>query len=164
MAVIFVKRVAAFLLIYLITKIMEIQIKRITIIDEAACDAFEKLLPQLTGRDDAPSAEQLEMIIADEMTHLFVATENDVILGTLTLVLYRIPTNLKGMIEDVIVDEAARGKGVATRLMNHAISVARKNGVAKLELTSNPTRIAANNMYQQLGFEKRNTNFYRMDL
>ena len=142
-----------------------IDIKRIDIIDEDVFDAFKELIPQLTDNDQYPSKEDLESIVSSEMNHLFVAIDdNSKIVGSMTLVLYRIPTGLKGMIEDVVVDYNARGKGIATSLINHAIEAARKCGAYKLELTSRPARIAANKMYLKMGFERRDTNFYRLDL
>lgn len=141
------------------------QVKRITEIDNNVVDAFKRLMPQLTGRDEWPSYECLYKILSSHTTYLFVAIDEcGDIVGSLTLVLYRIPTNLKGMIEDVVVDAGARGKGVATLLMSHAIETARQCDASKLELTSKPSRIAANKMYQKLGFEIRDTNFYRLDL
>lgn len=140
------------------------KIERLLKIDNDAVEAFKALVPQLTGDDRYPSHSDLSMIIDNEMTFLFVAKDNNLIVGSLTLVFYRIPTGLKGMIEDVVVDEKARGKGVATLLMNRAIDAAREQGAYKIELTSRPSRIAANKMYQRMGFELRETNFYRLDI
>ncbi len=140
------------------------KIKKIDRVDEFVMEALVNLLPQLTGREDAHNKEDIEIIVKDNKSHLFMAIEDGVILGSLTLVLYRIPTSLKGIIEDVVVDGDARGKGVATKLMERAIKTARDNGATKIELTSNPTRVAANRMYKKLGFKLRETNFYRMDL
>lgn len=142
-----------------------IHIKRVEIIDGVVVDAFKELIPQLTDSDRYPSKEDLENIVSSEMNHLFVAIDdNSKIVGSMTLVLYRIPTGLKGMIEDVVVDQNARGKGIATSLIKYAIETARKCGAHKLELTSRSARIAANKMYLKMGFEHRDTNFYRLDL
>lgn len=140
------------------------EIKRITYADDRVVKALKRMLPQLTGREENPTMGELEEILANEMTHMFVAVDGDEIVGSLTLALYRIPTSLKGIIEDVVVDESARGRGVASKLMQRAIDNARENGVSKIELTSRPTRIAANKMYRKFGFEVRDTNFYRLDL
>jgi ribosomal protein S18 acetylase RimI-like enzyme len=77
------------------------------------------------------------------------------------LAFYRVPSGLKAWVEDVIVDESARGKGVATALIEHALQVAREKGAFKVDLTSLPRRIAANRLYQKIGFEKRESNMYR---
>lgn len=139
-------------------------IKQLTQIDKNTVEVFKRLIPQLVGRDDYPSFESLNDIINSKNVKLLVAIDNDKIIGSLSIAIYLIPTGKKAIIEDVIVDESARGKGVASRLMDRAIEIARENGVRKIELTSNPTRIAANKMYVKYGFKVRDTNFYRLDL
>jgi ribosomal protein S18 acetylase RimI-like enzyme len=90
-----------------------------------------------------------------------VARVDGVIVGSLTLVLYRIPTGLKAWIEDVVVDEAARGLGVGEALNLAALEEARRHGAKYVSLSSRPSRDAANRLYQRLGFAERNTNVYR---
>lgn len=138
------------------------KIEQLTQIDNAVLQAFEKLIPQLTGEADRyPTREELEKIIQSEDSFIFIAKENDEILGTLTLIFYYIPSGKKAWIEDVVVDESARGKGIAASLINHALEIARQNGIEKVDLTSRPFREAANKLYQKLGFKQRETNFYR---
>ena len=137
------------------------QIEQLKNIDNTVLKAFKKLIPQLTGRNSFPSREELQEILQAGNTFLFLARENDEILGTLSLVVYEIPTGKKAWIEDVVVDENARGKGVAASLVNHALKVAREKGIEKVDLTSTPARIAANRLYQKLGFMRRETNVYR---
>ncbi len=139
-------------------------IERLTSIDDNVFEAFQKLVPQLTGDDRYPSVDDLNIVISNSMTYVFVAKDDSKIIGSLTLVLYNIPTGLKGMIEDVVVDESARGRGIATKLMLKAIETAQKEKAGKIELTSRPSRVAANKMYQKMGFKLRDTNFYRLDL
>ena len=103
----------------------------------------------------------MERVIKSEDTFVFVAEDGGEILGTVTLALYRIPSGTKAWIEDVVVDESARGKGVSVDLMKHALDAARNIGVEKVDLTSQPFRVAANNLYVKLGFELRETNVYR---
>jgi ribosomal protein S18 acetylase RimI-like enzyme len=137
-------------------------IERITHIDESYVTAFERLMPQLTGKDEYPTYDELKKIIESENVHLcFAFDDDDKIIGTITVVIVRIPAGVKAWIEDVIVDEKARGKGVATAMMWHALQIARTQGVAKVDLTSHPERVAANKLYQKLGFEKRESNVYR---
>lgn len=140
------------------------RIERLTAINEKTVESFSRLIPQLVGRDDFPSLNELENIIKSDNIHLLVAIEEDEILGSLAVAMYHIPTGKKAIIEDVVVDAQARGKGVASKLMQRAIEAARENGARKIELTSNPTRVAANNLYVKLGFKVRDTNFYRLDL
>lgn len=120
-------------------------------------------MPQLTGRQFYPSFEELEKVIASEETHLFVATEEDEVIGTLTLLFYQIPSGWKAWIEDVIVDQEARGKGVGTALMWHSMKIARRKGAEKVDLTSHPSREAANRLYQKMGFRLRGSNVYRYE-
>ena len=137
-------------------------IKRITHMDESFVNAFENLMPQLTGKDEYPSYEELQKIIEADNVHLcFAFDDNEKIIGTITVVFVRIPTGVKAWIEDVIVDKEARGKGVGTAMIWHAIQIARKKRVEKVDLTSHPRRIAANKLYQKLGFEKRESSVDR---
>jgi ribosomal protein S18 acetylase RimI-like enzyme len=90
-----------------------------------------------------------------------VAKDGDFIFGMLSLVVFSIPTGTKAWIEDVVVDEGARGKGVGRKLMKHALDVAKELGAKSADLTSRPSREAANKLYQTIGFEARETNVYR---
>ena len=99
---------------------------------------------------------------ASDATHLLVARdEAGRVLGSLTLVLFRIPTGLRAWIEDVVVDGEARGQGVGEALNRYAIDVAAERGARSVDLTSRPSREAANRLYRRLGFEPRETNVYR---
>lgn len=140
------------------------QIEQLTHIDDAAFEAFKELIPQLTGNDNFPSREELEKVLQAKNSFIFVARENHKILGTLTLVIYHIPTGGRAWIEDVVVSESARGKGVASSLLKYAINTAKENGIERIDLTSRPFRVGANKLYQKLGFEIRETNYYRLSL
>lgn len=126
--------------------------------------AFERLIPQLSSSNPPPTADELRRIVESESTLLLLAEEDDVIVGSLTLALFRIPTGLRAWIEDVVVDGAARGKGVGEALNRFALDEARRRGATTVDLTSRPSREAANRLYQRLGFVKRDTNVYRYDL
>lgn len=134
-----------------------------TQITEELADTLSDLMFQLTSDIKAPSKEWLEEVINTEGTTLFIA-EKEVIAGTLTLVIQKTPTGKKAWIEDVVVDNSARGKGVGTKLIDHAIQYAQASGVSKIDLTSSPERIEANKLYQKMGFRLRGTNLYRMTL
>lgn len=125
-------------------------------------DAFARLIPQLSSSSPAPSeAELVEMALAPA-DHLLIATDPDgTILGSMTLVVFRIPTGVRAWIEDVVVDEAARGRGVGEALNRAALDLAYALGSKTVDLTSRPSREAANRLYQKLGFELRSTNVYR---
>mgnify|MGYP000959957714 CR=1 FL=1 len=130
----------------------------------ALVDAFARLIPQLSKSSPPPTAEQLQEMIDSDACDVLVATEGEVILGTLTLVTFRIPTGVRSWIEDVVVDDAARGKGVGDKLNRFALEVARSKGAKTVDLTSRPSREAANRLYQRIGFVPRETNIYRFDL
>lgn len=139
-------------------------IKLLTDINQKTVEAFTKLITQLDDHAVPPTKEDLEKLTTSETSFLFVAVENGEILGTLTIGTYIIPTGTKVWIEDVVVDNTARGKGIGKQLLQHAIEFSKKRGWKKIDLTSRPTRIAANKLYRKLGFELRETNMYRISL
>ena len=125
-------------------------------------EAFARLVPQLSGSAPVPGADELDEMVDSPASVLLVARGPDgAIVGTLTLVLFRIPTGVRAWIEDVIVDESARGKGVGAALSLDAVRRARAAGARTVDLTSRPSREAANRLYARLGFEARDTNVYR---
>ena len=136
------------------------EIFRLTEVPEDILIAFRKLIPQLSSSSQMPTKENLEEIIRSKNSFLFLARDKEIV-GALTLITYRIPTGLKVWIEDVVVDNKMRGKGIGEKLTRYAIDYAIKLGVKRIELTSKPSRIAANEMYKKMGFEKRETNVYR---
>jgi ribosomal protein S18 acetylase RimI-like enzyme len=125
---------------------------------------FDRLIPQLSSSNPPPTADELAAIVASDACHLLVAVEDGRVYGSLTLVVFPIPTGLRAWIEDVVVDDAARGKGVGAALNQFALDYARKLGATTVDLTSRPSREAANRLYQRLGFEMRETNVYRYKL
>jgi ribosomal protein S18 acetylase RimI-like enzyme len=128
--------------------------------------AFERLVPQLSSSNPPPSPDELDAIVRSEASILLLAVDGDAgtILGTLTLVWFRIPTGVRAWIEDVVVDEAARGRGVGEALNRSALDRARSLGARTVDLTSRPKREAANRLYQRIGFLPRDTNIYRFEL
>ena len=131
-------------------------------VTEELVEAFERLTPQLSSSSPPPGAEELAEIVRAPATDLLVARDGDGrIVGSLTLVVFRIPTGLRAWIEDVVVDVAARGQGVGEALNRYAIDVAAERGARSVDLTSRPSREAANRLYQRLGFQPRETNVYR---
>ena len=136
-------------------------------VDDDLVAAFERLVPQLSRSSPPPTVDELTDIVGDAMTRLLVARDDDAggaIVGTLTLAMFRIPTGLRAWIEDVVVDESARGRGVGEALNRRALDLAREAGARTVDLTSRPSREAANRLYRRLGFEPRDTNVYRLEL
>jgi ribosomal protein S18 acetylase RimI-like enzyme len=126
--------------------------------------AVHRLVPQLSSSARPLTDQQLAEIVSGESTVMFVARDGDDIVGTLTLAIFRIPTGVRAWIEDVVVDEAARGKGVGDALNRAALDEARRRGARTVELTSRASREAANRLYLRLGFTVRETNVYRYEL
>jgi ribosomal protein S18 acetylase RimI-like enzyme len=134
--------------------------------------AFGQLIPQLSRSSPPPDDDALREMVDAAGTFVLVArlasdgepAGTGDIVGTLTLVVFRIPTAVRAWIEDVVVDDAARGRGVGEALTNRALDIARDAGAKTVDLTSRPSREAANRLYQRLGFELRETNTYRYDL
>jgi ribosomal protein S18 acetylase RimI-like enzyme len=141
---------------------MSVVIEVATEASEELRAALERLLPQLSS-SPPPTLEQLAELVAHPDSVLFVARLEGVIVGSTTLVQYRIPTGLKAWIEDVVVDESARGHGVGEKLNLAALDEARRRGHKGVSLTSRPSREAANRLYQRIGFSLRQTNLYRYD-
>jgi ribosomal protein S18 acetylase RimI-like enzyme len=130
----------------------------------ALVDAFAHLVPQLSTSSAPPGQDALRAMIDAPGTTVFVARLGDAIVGTLTLVVFRIPTGVRAWIEDVVVDDAARGRGAGEALTRAALAKAAELGAKTVELTSRPSREAANRLYLRLGFAPRETNLYRYDL
>lgn len=127
-------------------------------------EAFARLTPQLSARATPPRRAQLAEILASPATRVLVAKDGEAVIGTLTLALFRIPTGLRAWIEDVVVDEGARGRGAGEALTREAIRIAAEAGARTVDLTSRPDRVAANRLYERIGFRKRETSVYRFDV
>lgn len=128
-------------------------------------DAIGRLLPHLSRSSPAPTEDEVREMVEAPGTVLFTALDVDGrIVGTLTLVLFRIPTGVRAWIEDVIADPAASGQGIGKLLTQAALAEARRRGAKNVDLTSRPSREAANHIYKSMGFNARETNVYRYDL
>jgi ribosomal protein S18 acetylase RimI-like enzyme len=155
------KRVTNHRLITTQLGIQDMNIEAVDKITDSLLSEVNTLLPQLSSSAHLLDKETLRQIINSECCHLLIATENSKLLGMLTLVVFRIPTGQRAWIEDVVVDEATRGKGVGLKLVEAAINLAREKGAKTIDLTSRPAREAANRLYQKAGFKQRETNVYR---
>ncbi|MBK03095.1 MAG: GNAT family N-acetyltransferase [Actinomycetota bacterium] len=142
---------------------MTIEISICDEVNDAVVAAFAELVPQLSRSSSPPTAEELNKIVAHEASTILLASEGTTILGSMTLVLFPIPTGIRAWIEDVVVDESARGRGVGEALNRRALTIALNAGAQTVDLTSRPSRDAANRLYQRLGFVARETNVYRYE-
>ncbi len=143
----------------------QVTISEIAEITPELVEAFARLIPQLSSSSPPPSHAELAEIASTSTCALLVArAPNGTIVGSLTLALFRVPTGLRAWIEDVVVDESARGAGAGESLVVEAVQRASSAGAKSVDLTSRPSRAAANRLYQRLGFEARTTNIYRRTL
>lgn len=144
----------------------DLVIERATRVDERLLQDVAHLIPQLSSSAPAPTESDLQEIVGDPRSALFLARlvrpENDsAVIGMLTLVAYRVPTGLHSVIEDVVVDEDLRGSGAGSALLGAALAEAARWGAKHVDLTSRPSREAANRLYLRMGFAVRDTNVYR---
>ena len=127
-------------------------------------EAMQRFLDQLTTNPMTLTEDMCRQLFESENSHLFFLMKDEQIAGMLTVGIYHSPTGGKAWIEDVVVDESFRRQGLSKLLVAHAIEFTKSMGIPSLMLTSNPKRIAANKLYQAMGFERKETNVYRMKL
>jgi ribosomal protein S18 acetylase RimI-like enzyme len=141
-------------------------IEQVTAVTDELVEAFQRLTPQLTTNHPPPSRADLQALVSFPGSTLLVARESatGAIIASATLSLLRTPTGVHARLEDVVVDGAARGRGVGEALTKEVLRLAKVSGADYIALTSNPKREAANRLYQRVGFKKWETNVYRMNL
>ena len=137
-----------------------IQVSQVT---DELIESIARLLPQLSQKP-IPSREDLTEIVASPNTIIITACDENCIIAMLTLVLYRTPSGSRARIEDVVVDQASRGKGIAKAMIRYAIDLATQKNALTIDLTSEPNRKAAIQLYQKIGFKRHETNTYRFTL
>jgi len=141
---------------------MEVEILRVKRYSNRVYNSVLLLLPQLDPAYPLPSVQHFREILSNRSTHFLIAEhDNKKIAGMLTLVSYKLPTGTKFWIEDVVVDESGRGKGIGKALVLHAVDIARSMGAKSVDLTSRPFRTAAHKLYSDLGFVIRETSVFR---
>ncbi len=126
--------------------------------------AFERLVPQLSRSAPPPDADALARIVGSPAITLLIARNGEEIAGTLTLAVFPIPTGIRALIEDVVVDEAARGLGIGEALTRKAMEIAKEARARTVDLTSRPSRAAAGRLYERVGFTERDSRVYRYTL
>jgi ribosomal protein S18 acetylase RimI-like enzyme len=130
-------------------------------VTDELCEAMARMVPLVSSSAPIPTENELRQIVSTDSTCLLVARDGNRIVGTLTLVIFRIPTGVRAWIEDVAVDASARGRGIGETLSREALRIAASHGARTVDLTSRPSREAANRLYRRIGFETRDTNVYR---
>jgi ribosomal protein S18 acetylase RimI-like enzyme len=141
-----------------------LNITQATEMTEELYQACQRLVPQLTSNNLPPSRQELALMLSTGSSILYIAKYEgygDEIIGLATLVLYRVPTGIRGYIEDLVVDEQARGRRIGEALIQACLDQAGQAGASQVMLTSNAGRAAANRLYQRMGFELRQTNVFR---
>jgi len=142
--------------------IFMVSIRPVTEVTESLTDAYRVLIPQLSSSSNPPTGEALQRIIESDSAQILIAEdENGEIVGTMTLIIFQIPTGIRAWIEDVVVDSSARGKGIGKKLNLAALELAKQAGAKTVDLTSRPARQEANQLYRSIGFAERETNVYR---
>ena len=140
---------------------MTVQVEVLRDVTDEVVEAFGRLLPQLSASAAPLDLQSLGAIIEAPANTQLIARSDGVISGALTLVMFPIPTGLRAWIEDVVVDESARGQGIGEALSLEALRLAREAGARTVDLTSRPSREAAGRLYQRVGFTERESRLYR---
>jgi ribosomal protein S18 acetylase RimI-like enzyme len=143
---------------------MSISVEIATNATDELLTSLNHLVPQLSSSASPLTSDDVTALIANPAVSVFIAKNEGAIVGTLTLVVFPIPSGLRAWIEDVVVDEGARGLGAGVALTEAAVTESKRRGAKSIDLTSRPSREAANAMYVKLGFEQRETNVYRLGL
>jgi ribosomal protein S18 acetylase RimI-like enzyme len=142
---------------------MPMKIEHVTTSTDELYRAFQTLTPQLTANHPAPSHADVDALIATPGSITLIARHPDEtgpIVGSASLVIFRVLTGIRAHLEDVVVDESARGLGIGKALTREALRIANESGADGLALTSNPHRVEANKLYQKIGFKRWETNLY----
>ena len=139
-------------------------IEIVTSVSDDIVDALNALIPQLSSSAEPLTTNSVSRVVASAGNSLLIARHEGRIVGTLTLVCFEIPTGTRAWIEDVVVDESARGLGMGDALVAAAIERARELGARNIDITSRASRVAAHRLYERAGFETRETNVYRLKL
>jgi len=138
-----------------------VTIEELREVTDEVVDAFATLLPQLSSSAKPLDAAAIKDVVSSSSVTVLLARSDTKIIGTLSLVIFRIPTGVRAWIEDVVVDTAAGRQGTGTALVRAAIDIARAAGARTLDLTTRPSRVAAGNLYERAGFQQRETRVYR---
>jgi ribosomal protein S18 acetylase RimI-like enzyme len=138
-----------------------VAIEELTDVTDEVVEAFSRLLPQLSTSAKPLDAAAIRMMVSSPSVTVLLARDQGEIIGSLSLVVFRIPTAVRAWIEDVVVDGAAGRKGTGTALVQEAVRRAKAAGARTVDLTTRPSRVAAGNLYEKAGFEQRNTRVYR---
>lgn len=139
-----------------------ITIEQVTEVSQEVSKTIRSLAKQLGNNYKQLTDDDIKEMVTSPNIFLLAAREEGNMVGMITLIVYRIPYTKKAYIDDLVIDESQRGKGLGTRLMEKAIQLAREKGAHYVDLTASPHRAAGNKLYEKMGFQKRDTNVYRL--
>lgn len=140
---------------------MSVEVTTVTEVTDELVRQLNGLLAQLSSSASVLTTDVVRDIVESDASTLLVATRDAEVIGMLTLVVFAIPSGRRAWIEDVVVDQSARGSGVGKALTLAAIDESRRRLVRSIDLTSRPARVEAHALYEKLGFVTRETNVYR---
>ena len=140
---------------------MTVAIEELTDVTDEVVAAFSRLLPQLSTSAKPLDAAAIRTVVSSPSVTVLLARDEGKIIGSLSLVVFRIPTAVRAWVEDVVVDQAAGRKGTGTALVQEAVERAKAAGARTVDLTTRPARVAAGNLYEKVGFQQRDTRVYR---
>ncbi len=138
-----------------------VQVEVLDKVTAEVVEAFGRLLPQLSRSAPPPGQAELDAVVGCPANTVLLARSSGTIAGAMTLVMFPVPTGLRAWIEDVVVDQSARGQGVGEAMMRESLRLAREAGARTVDLTSRPAREAAGRLYERLGFTIRESRLYR---
>ena len=130
---------------------------------QAQFEDLKQLMSELSDRVNLTQTD-LMLVLKDRNCHLYVVLDSERIIGCATLCVFHSPTGSKASIEDGVVSSAYRGQHLGKQLMEYVLEQAKAYAPIELHLTSNPKRVAANKLYQSIGFQKKETNCYQMSI
>jgi ribosomal protein S18 acetylase RimI-like enzyme len=142
----------------------DIIIERVTTFSPEIVRVISNFADKLGGNHQPFTDESLHEIVDSSQSFLFIARHvpTQQVAGMIMEVIYRIPYTKKSYIDDLFIDETFRKMGIATKLMQKALDAAREHHAAYIDFTAQPHRVAGNSLYEKLGFQKRDTNVYRL--
>ena len=144
--------------------LVDVDVEVLSEVTDEVIQAFGRLLPQLSSTAPPLDVAALSDIVSAPASTMLIARADGQIVGTTTLVIFRIPTGIRAWIEDVVVDDSARGRGVGEALTREALRIAGLAGARTVELTTRPSREAAGRLYERVGFARRDSRLYRYTL
>jgi ribosomal protein S18 acetylase RimI-like enzyme len=139
-----------------------IRFARLTKPSKKALLEINRLFLQLSSSGRQITLTDLRKTLSNKDLYVIVLRDKNRIIGMGSIMMIRYLFGLWGNIEDVVVDQEYRRQGLGKKLMKKLISIGKQKKVNGVNLTSRPSRVAANKLYKKLGFKRKETNFYQL--